>query len=69
MTTNSPIEPAGAFSPSAPAQVVHSLDLRFKVLDAHLEPFAEGRRSNLVQIDPTFISGRRILRGPAAARP
>jgi nitroimidazol reductase NimA-like FMN-containing flavoprotein (pyridoxamine 5'-phosphate oxidase superfamily) len=46
------------------AQVVHDLDLTAKVLAAGLEPFADGRRKFIVRIDPTFLSGRRILHEP-----
>jgi hypothetical protein len=35
--------------------------LAFKVLDAQLEPFAGGRRTVIVRIEPTFLSGRRIV--------
>ena len=41
------------------AEVVTDLALTFKVLDAHLEPFAGGRRSSIIRIEPAFISGRR----------
>jgi nitroimidazol reductase NimA-like FMN-containing flavoprotein (pyridoxamine 5'-phosphate oxidase superfamily) len=50
------------------AEVVHDIDVAFKVLDTDLEPFADGPRSTIVRIEPTFISGRRIVHGaqPAA---
>ncbi len=32
-----------------------------KVLDAGLEPLAGGIRTTIVRIEPTFISGRRIV--------
>jgi nitroimidazol reductase NimA-like FMN-containing flavoprotein (pyridoxamine 5'-phosphate oxidase superfamily) len=44
------------------AEVVHDLDVTFKLLDAHLEPFVGGDRGTIVRIRPTFISGRRIVR-------
>jgi nitroimidazol reductase NimA-like FMN-containing flavoprotein (pyridoxamine 5'-phosphate oxidase superfamily) len=43
------------------AEVSHDVDVVFKALDAALEPLAGGRRSALVRIEPTFISGRRIV--------
>jgi uncharacterized protein len=44
------------------SEVSHDLDDVFKALDARLEPLAGGRRCALVRIEPTFISGRRIVR-------
>lgn len=43
------------------AEVVHDLDLAFGVLDAGLEPYADGDRSAIVRIEPVFVSGRRIV--------
>jgi nitroimidazol reductase NimA-like FMN-containing flavoprotein (pyridoxamine 5'-phosphate oxidase superfamily) len=43
------------------AEVVHDLDLTSKVMEAHLEPFADGVRSAIVRIEPTFLSGRRLV--------
>jgi nitroimidazol reductase NimA-like FMN-containing flavoprotein (pyridoxamine 5'-phosphate oxidase superfamily) len=43
------------------SEVVHDLDVTFKVLDTGLEPYAEGTRSAIVRIEPTFVSGRRII--------
>lgn len=43
------------------AEVVTDLAMTFKVLDARLDPLAEGRRSSIVRIEPTFVSGRRIV--------
>ena len=43
------------------AEVVHDLALSFKVNDARLEPLAGGRRTAIVRIEPTFLSGRRII--------
>jgi uncharacterized protein len=42
-------------------EVVHDLDVTFEVLQAGLEPWAEGRRPKLVRIKPDFISGRRLV--------
>lgn len=47
------------------SEVVHDLDVAFKVLDAGLEPFATGVRTAIVRIHPEFVSGRRVLREPA----
>jgi nitroimidazol reductase NimA-like FMN-containing flavoprotein (pyridoxamine 5'-phosphate oxidase superfamily) len=43
------------------SEVVHDLDLTFKVVDSQLQPFAGGRRSGIVRISSDFISGRRIV--------
>jgi nitroimidazol reductase NimA-like FMN-containing flavoprotein (pyridoxamine 5'-phosphate oxidase superfamily) len=43
------------------SEVSHDLDLVFKAINAQLEPLADGRRGSLVRIEPTFISGRRIV--------
>ncbi len=43
------------------AEVVHDLATTFKVLDSHLQPLADGRRTSIVRIVPTFLSGRRIV--------
>jgi nitroimidazol reductase NimA-like FMN-containing flavoprotein (pyridoxamine 5'-phosphate oxidase superfamily) len=48
------------------AELVHDIDFTFQVLDAHLEPFADGKRSHIVRIEPTFLSGRRIIHEPVA---
>jgi nitroimidazol reductase NimA-like FMN-containing flavoprotein (pyridoxamine 5'-phosphate oxidase superfamily) len=47
------------------AQVVDPAAKR-EVLDAHLSPLADGHRPALVCIEPTFISGRRIVHEPHA---
>ncbi len=44
-----------------PAEVIHDLAVTFNVLDAGLEPLADGRRTTIVRIQPTFVSGRRII--------
>jgi nitroimidazol reductase NimA-like FMN-containing flavoprotein (pyridoxamine 5'-phosphate oxidase superfamily) len=46
------------------AEVVHDLDLSFKVMEANLEPFADGARTSIVRIEPTFLSGRRLVHEP-----
>lgn len=43
------------------AEVVHDLAMIFKLLDAQLQPLPGGRRSSIVRIEPTFVSGRRII--------
>lgn len=48
------------------SEVVHDLDVTFKVLDAGLEPMADGRRANIVRILPELVSGRRIVHTTAA---
>lgn len=44
------------------AEVVNDLAMTFKVLGARVEPLAGGQRSSIVRIEPTFLSGRRIVR-------
>lgn len=43
------------------SEVVHDLVMTRLVIDAGLEPFAEGRRSNIVRILPEIVTGRRIV--------
>ena len=43
------------------AAVVHDVDVTFKILDAGLEPYAGGTRTDIVRIEPMFVSGRRIV--------
>ena len=43
------------------AAVLHDLVVTRLVVDAGLEPFAPGRRTNLVRIVPEMITGRRIV--------
>jgi uncharacterized protein len=43
------------------SEVVHDLDITFKVLEAGLLPYADGPRGAVVRIVPTFVSGRRIV--------
>lgn len=48
-----------------PSTIVRDLDLTFKVLDSRLEPLAGSeRRTTIVKIQPTFLSGRRIVPAP-----
>ena len=49
------------------AEVVLDLDLTFRVLAARLEPFVEGFRSSIVRIEPTLLSGRRLVHTPQTA--
>ena len=43
------------------ATVIHDIGCAFKVLEADLEPYADGRRPWIVRIEPGFVSGRRIV--------
>ena len=43
------------------AEVVHDPDLMSEVIEAGLEPFADGVRTAIVRLEPTFISGRRLV--------
>ena len=43
------------------SEVVHDLVVARLVVDAGLEPFAEGRRANIVRILPEIVTGRRIV--------
>jgi uncharacterized protein len=47
-----------------PAEIVHDLDVTFKTLEAGLEPYVDGPRGAIVRIEPTFVSGRRIVHVP-----
>jgi nitroimidazol reductase NimA-like FMN-containing flavoprotein (pyridoxamine 5'-phosphate oxidase superfamily) len=47
-----------------PSEVVHDLDVTDQVLAADLEPFADGLRTSIVRIRPSFVSGRRIVHEP-----
>jgi len=44
------------------AEVVHDPDMTVKAQTAHLEPFVDGPRTAHVRIEPTFVSGRRLVR-------
>jgi len=46
-----------------PAEVVDDADLAARLADAGLEPFADGPRAAMVRIEPTFLSGRRLVHG------
>jgi nitroimidazol reductase NimA-like FMN-containing flavoprotein (pyridoxamine 5'-phosphate oxidase superfamily) len=48
-----------------PSEIVHDLDVTFKTLEAGLEPYVDGPRGAIVRIQPTFVSGRRIVHVPA----
>jgi nitroimidazol reductase NimA-like FMN-containing flavoprotein (pyridoxamine 5'-phosphate oxidase superfamily) len=48
-----------------PSEVVHDLDVTFKTLEAGLQPYVDGPRGAIVRIVPSFVSGRRIVHGPA----
>jgi len=43
------------------ADVVHDVEMAFKVLDAEIEPWAGGIRSCIVRIRPELVTGRRIV--------
>jgi nitroimidazol reductase NimA-like FMN-containing flavoprotein (pyridoxamine 5'-phosphate oxidase superfamily) len=45
------------------AQVVDDDALRARVAAAGLEPFVDGERSAIVRIEPTFLSGRKLVHG------
>lgn len=51
------------------AEVVHDLATTFKVLELALEPLAGGCRTSIVQITPSFLSGRRIVQAAPVAVP
>jgi nitroimidazol reductase NimA-like FMN-containing flavoprotein (pyridoxamine 5'-phosphate oxidase superfamily) len=48
------------------AEIVHDVAVAFQVLDVGLEPLADGDRLTVVRIEPTFISGRRIVHEPSS---
>jgi nitroimidazol reductase NimA-like FMN-containing flavoprotein (pyridoxamine 5'-phosphate oxidase superfamily) len=43
------------------SQVVHDLDVTWQVLHSGLEPYADGRRADIVRIRPELVTGRRIV--------
>lgn len=43
------------------SELVHDLDVTFKVLDAEIEPWAGGVRTHIVRIQPEMLTGRRIV--------
>jgi hypothetical protein len=46
------------------AEVIHDHVMASKLRDARLEPLADGSRTAIVRIEPTFLSGRRIVHDP-----
>jgi nitroimidazol reductase NimA-like FMN-containing flavoprotein (pyridoxamine 5'-phosphate oxidase superfamily) len=49
------------------AEIVFDLDLTLRVLATRLEPYVEGFRTSIVRIEPTLLSGRRLVHTPQAA--
>ena len=45
------------------AEVVTDPDMTTRVITARLEPFVDSARTTLVRIEPTFLSGRRLVHG------
>ena len=45
------------------AEVVTDPDMAARVEATCLQPFVDGRRDTLVRIEPTFLSGRRLVHG------
>ena len=43
------------------AELVHEGHMALKAIAAHLEPYADGTRTSIIRIEPTFVSGRRIV--------
>jgi nitroimidazol reductase NimA-like FMN-containing flavoprotein (pyridoxamine 5'-phosphate oxidase superfamily) len=43
------------------AEVVQDGHMALKAIAAHLAPYADGSRAAIVRIEPTFLSGRRIV--------
>jgi hypothetical protein len=50
------------------AELIHAVATTFKVLDAGLEPLADGRRTAIVRIEPTFSRVRLAGTRPRARR-
>ena len=48
------------------SEVVHDVGMAARAVAAGLEPYAEGRRGNLVRIHAELISGRRVVHERAA---
>jgi nitroimidazol reductase NimA-like FMN-containing flavoprotein (pyridoxamine 5'-phosphate oxidase superfamily) len=48
------------------AELVEGPAAELEVLDGDLTPLVDGRRPALVRIEPTFLSGRRIVHEPRA---
>ena len=49
------------------AEVVDDADVIERVTATGLEPFADGTRTAIVRIEPTFLSGRRLIHAWPAA--
>jgi nitroimidazol reductase NimA-like FMN-containing flavoprotein (pyridoxamine 5'-phosphate oxidase superfamily) len=49
------------------AEVIDDVPLTLHVLDAGLVPLVDGRRTSLVRITPTLVSGRRIVHEPGGS--
>ena len=49
------------------AEVVRDFRTAFKALEAHLVPIVDSPRHWIIRIEPTFISGRRLVRPPGFA--
>jgi uncharacterized protein len=45
------------------AEVVSDPDMAARVKATYLQPFVDGRCDTLVRIEPTFLSGRRLVHG------
>jgi uncharacterized protein len=50
------------------AHVIDDPELASKVAEAGLEPFAGGRRTTIVRIEPSFLSGRRLVHATESTR-
>ena len=48
------------------SEIVHDLDIAWQVVQAGLEPWADGRRAHIVRITAELVTGRRIVHEPAA---
>ena len=46
------------------AEVVDDPNISSRMIDAHLEPFPDGPRKVVVRIEPTFLTGRRLVHAP-----
>ena len=43
------------------SEIVHDLDVTWQVMQAGLEPYADGRRGHIVRIHAELVTGRRIV--------
>jgi uncharacterized protein len=50
------------------AEVVDDVEMIRRVLQVHLDPFPDGPRAAIVRIEPTFVSGRRLVHEPYDTR-